>query len=141
MLLIRQTSIFRIFLKTALCCLLVSSTLIRADSHAVAGQQRDSVIDLQSLQQLLDILEQQSQILEADTANYIRCLEQNTRAESGELPETQLPEIITREWITQLLNNLSAGVNSSETCQFLLDEILQKLPQLPPADAEPEKGV
>ncbi|WP_315982702.1 hypothetical protein [Aliamphritea spongicola] len=76
-----------------------------------------------------------------NTADYIRCIEQNTRAETDSLPEIETPEMITREWLSQLLNNLSAGVNSSETCQFLLDEILEKLPQRPPLSSETDQSI
>ncbi|MBN3564525.1 hypothetical protein [Aliamphritea spongicola] len=121
------------------CCLITPSAASFAGNNETSGP--ETAEPFIELQQLLQILEQQSQILEKNTADYIRCIEQNTRAETDSLPEIETPEMITREWLSQLLNNLSAGVNSSETCQFLLDEILEKLPQRPPLSSETDQSI
>lgn len=119
--------------------LIIASAISLADDHAASGPAPAEPFT--ELRQLFQTLEQQSQILGKNTDDYIRCIEQNTRAETDSLPDIQTPEMITREWLSQLLNNLSAGVNSSETCQFLLDEILEKLPQRPPASAETDQSI
>ncbi len=128
---------------TLLAGLLMSVTLTNAENAQSANHQaQEPLIDLYSLQQLFKSLEQQSKILGIDTENYIRCIEQNTEAEGGTLPDNPAPpNEITREWLSQFLDSLSAGVNSSETCQFLLDDLLQKLPQLPKTEPQQLQGI
>ena len=131
-------STHRLIRQTLLCgCLIVPSAASLADSTTTNPE----AAPFTELRQLFQLLEQQSRILEQNTADYIRCIEQNTRAGTDSLPETETPEIITREWLSQLLSNLSAGVNSSETCQFLLDEILERLPQQPPVSSETDQSI
>ena len=137
---VQLKSAHRLIRQTLLCCCLAISPAVSfADNNKTSGP--EAAEPFTELQQLFQILEQQSQILEKNTDDYIRCIEQNTRAETDSLPEIETPEMITREWLSQLLNNLSAGVNSSETCQFLLDEILEKLPQKPPVSSETDQSI
>ncbi|WP_261844067.1 hypothetical protein [Aliamphritea ceti] len=126
-----------------LACLLMGITLSHADYLSPASHQAEEpIIDLHSLQQLFESLEQHSQLLATETENYIRCLKQNTQAEDETLPDNQsLPPEITREWLNKLLGSLSAGVSSSETCQFLLDDLLQKLPQMPAEEPQQSQSI